>query len=319
MSPEQQDVDKAAKDGANSAVAAATPVQGYGPALQRTALAVGAAHVFLAAMWFGWLPFMGDDGGTSSAAEWYTCYLIEESLSLDNLFAFFLVFRFFKVPLESQNRVLLWGVVGAVVMRATMVGAGAVMVHSFHHVLLLFACVLLYQGYQIASGGDGDDDEEDLENNRVIKFARALIPVSSEYRGSQFFVMQKGGWKATPLMLVLVCIELSDVVFAIDSVPAAFGVTQKALVIYTANMFAIASLRSLYSVVAHAVDDLPYLQKAIGVVLCFIGLKMLLESAGFALGNTMSLVVVLATLSGGVAMSLLSKRRRLTDPEFQVV
>eukprot|EP00729_Bicosta_minor_P012144 gene12144-7816_t len=180
---------------------------GYMEALGRTAVAVAAAHT---------------DGGVAASYEWYTCYLIEETLSLDNLFAFYLVFKFFKVPLESQNRVLQWGIIGAVVMRAIMVGAGALIVKQFHAVLLLFALILLYQGLKITFVGEDDDDDDDLEDNKIIKASKWLVPVTSSYHDSKFFVREDGKLKATPLLLVLISIEFSDVVFAIDSVPAAF-------------------------------------------------------------------------------------------------
>eukprot|EP00040_Diaphanoeca_grandis_P023415 m.127318 g.127318 ORF g.127318 m.127318 type:complete len:336 (+) comp29265_c0_seq1:281-1288(+) len=292
----------------------------YKPALFRTAVAVLAAHLFLLAMVRGMLPFMGGNGGADVASEWYTCYLIEESLSMDNLFAFYLVFRYFHVPIDSQNRVLKWGIVGAVVMRAMMIGAGAVMVTKFHFLLLFFAGILIYQGGKILNEPtDENEDEEDLSSNWIVVFARKLVPVSKDFHGSDFFVVEGGSWKATPLLLVLVIIELSDVVFAIDSVPAAFGVSSNSVVIFTANMFAILSLRSLYSIIAHAVNDLPYLQKSIGAVLLFVGLKMFAEPLGITVTNRQSLFIVLLMLLIGVLASLIHRRRMQRKPKSAMV
>merc|ERR1712232_482400 len=203
-----------------------------------------------------------------------------------------------------------WGIIGAVIMRAVMVGAGALIVSKFHGVLLLFALLLLYQGGKIAYG-DGDDDEnEDLENNYVIQLARHLVPVSSDFSGEDFTTTTNGKWTATPLLLTLVAIEFSDVVFAIDSVPAAFGVSESAIVIYTANMFAILSLRSIYTVIAQVVNGLPELQKAIGIVLVFIGAKMLAEAMGFNMETRFSLFVVVGILGVGAMLSLKGKKAR---------
>lgn len=281
----------------------------YSAAIIRTVIAVAAAHVFLAAMVFGRIPFLGDDGGMSVASEWYTCYIIEESLSMDNLFAFYLVFRYFKVPIDSQNRVLKWGIIGAVVMRATMIAAGAVIVSKFHFLLLVFAAVLVYQGGRIFYSDD-DDDEDDIGSNWIVTLSRKFVPVSANFHGSDFFTFENGQRKATPLLLVLVIIELSDVVFAIDSVPAAFGVTKNPTVIFTANMFAILSLRSLYSIIAHAVNDLPYLQKSIGAVLLFVGLKMFAEPFELSISNTHSLMIILFILFIGVVTSVVAKQRQ---------
>lgn len=280
----------------------------YRKALVRTAVAVLAAHVFLGLMTMGMVPWMGEDGGVGQASEWYTCYVIEESLSMDNLFAFYLVFRYFKVPVASQNRVLQWGIIGAVVMRLAMVTAGAAIVTRFHFVLLIFAAILVFQGTRII-WSDDDEDDFDGEDNWIVKLVGKVVPVLHEYDGSSFFVVGPGGrWMATPLMLVLIVIEISDVVFAVDSVPAAFGVSQSPTVIFTANMFAIMSLRSLYSIVAHAVNDLPALQKSIGAVLMFIGLKMFGESAGFSIPNSASMIVVFSLLGVGAFVSLRARK-----------
>merc|ERR1712139_645881 len=198
--------------------------------------------------------------------EFYAGYILELSLSLDNLFAFYLVFKYFKVVSErAQNRVLFWGIVGAIVLRAFMVAVGAAAIHQYRPLLLVCAAVLIYSTYQVFFMEE-DDDDEDLENNSVVKLAQWLVPVSGTYHSSDFF--HEG--KATPLLLVLVVIEFSDVVFAVDSVPAIFGITEDGIVVWAACMCAILCLRSLYTLIVQFVADLEYMNKAIGLVLFFI-------------------------------------------------
>jgi len=331
----------------------------YKKALLRAGAIIGMAHLFVLGLYYGLVPF---GRGTAeqnhqNAFDFYSVYLIEASLSLDNLFAFYLVFKYFKVSLRAQSRVLFWGILGAVVLRATMIGLGTQLVAHFRAVLLLFAALLLYQGVRFALWGDGDDDDDDesaLADNRVVRLVSWLVPVTPDFHGQAFFVTVPvpgegeggegggsggggggggggagggaggasggggggaagggggggGGRKrtmGTPLLLVLCVIELSDVVFAVDSVPAAFGVTQKGWIIFCANMFDIAALRSLYPIVANLVSDLPLLQKAVGLVLCFVGGKIFGSYFGYEVGNRASLAVVGGILLLGAAASL---------------
>merc|ERR1712159_804647 len=205
--------------------------------------------------------------------EFYAGYILELSLSLDNLFAFYLVFKYFKVVSErAQNRVLFWGIVGAIVLRAFMVAVGAAAIHQYRPLLLVCAAVLIYSTYQVFFMEE-DDDDEDLENNSVVKLAQWLVPVSGTYHSSDFF----HDGRATPLLLVLVVIEFSDVVFAVDSVPAIFGITEDPYIVWAACMCAIMCLRSLYTLIVQFVADLEYMNKAIGLVLFFIAIKLILD------------------------------------------
>merc|ERR1712159_933260 len=205
--------------------------------------------------------------------EFYAGYILELSLSLDNLFAFYLVFKYFKVVSEkAQNRVLFWGIVGAIVLRAAMVLAGAAAIHEYRPLLLVCAAVLIYSTYQVFFMEE-DDEDEDLSNNSVVKLAQWLVPCGSTYHSSDF--VHDG--KFTPLMLVLVVIEFSDVVFAVDSVPAIFGITGDGVVVWAACMCAILCLRSLYTLIVQFVADLEYMNKAIGLVLFFIAIKLILD------------------------------------------
>merc|ERR1719331_269942 len=238
--------------------------------------------------------------------EFYAGYILELSLSLDNLFAFYLVFKYFKVVKESaQNRVLFWGIIGAIVMRAFMVAVGAAAIHQYRPLLLVCAAVLIYSTYQVFFMEE-DDDDEDLENNSVVKLAQWLVPVSGTYHSSDFF--HEG--KATPLLLVLVVIEFSDVVFAVDSVPAIFGITEDPYIVWAACMCAIMCLRSLYTLIVQFVADLEYMNKAIGLVLFFIAIKLILDLVfHFKLSIVISLSFVAGILFSGAILSIIKKAR----------
>merc|ERR1711959_51685 len=234
--------------------------------------------------------------------EFYAGYILELSLSLDNLFAFYLVFKYFKVVSEkAQNRVLFWGILGAIVLRAIMVMMGAAALHQYRPLLLVCAVVLLYSTYQVFFLEE-DDDEEDLSDNGVVLFAQKLVPVSGGYHGSDFY--HEG--KATPLLLVLAVIELSDVVFAVDSIPAIFGITEDGYVVWAACMCAIMCLRSLYTLIVQYVADLEYMNKAIGLVLFFIAIKLILDMVfHYKITIVISLSFVAGILFAGAILSIL--------------
>jgi len=195
--------------------------------------------------------------GAGKAEEFFAGYLLEQSLSVDNLFVFVLVFDYFKVPLASQPRVLNYGIWGAMVMRAAMIIAGYEAVTNFKPILLVFAGVLIFSSYKLIAEGD-EEEEEDMSENAIVKFCSGLLPVSTEYDGDNFFTMENGAKIATPLLLCLCVIELSDVVFAVDSIPAVFGITEDPLIVYSSNIFAIMGLRSLFAFVATMVAELEY-------------------------------------------------------------
>merc|ERR1711934_1126019 len=244
--------------------------------------------------------------------EFYAGYILELSLSLDNLFAFYLVFKYFKVVSErAQNRVLFWGIVGAIVLRAFMVAVGAAAIHQYRPLLLVCAAVLIYSTYQVFFMEE-DDDDEDLENNSVVKLAQWLVPVSGTYHSSDFF--HEG--KATPLLLVLVVIEFSDVVFAVDSVPAIFGITEDPYIVWAACMCAIMCLRSLYTLIVQFVADLEYMNKAIGLVLFFIAVKLILDICfGVHVSIAMSLAFVAGILFAGAFLSIMKLRNEEGEEE----
>jgi TerC family integral membrane protein len=229
--------------------------------------------------------------------------LLELTLSLDNLFAFYLIFKFFKVRnKEAVERTLFWGILGAMVLRALVVAIGVVAIKQSECVLFLAAIVLLWTAFQVFYGDE--DDDEDLEDNSIIKFCKRCMPVTHEYDGANFFTMTPEGRKMTPLMLVNVVINLSDIAFAMDSVPAVFGITDDYVVVWTSSMCAILALRSLYTVTVHYVADMPYMNNAIGIVLFFIAAKLLLKIMFHVeLPVTLSLLVVFIILGIGLAAS----------------
>jgi TerC family integral membrane protein len=197
---------------------------------------------------------LGAFAGREAAEEYFAGYLLEQSLSVDNLFVFVLVFDYFKVPMSQQQKVLGYGIGGAMAMRAAMIVAGYEAITNFKPILLVFAGILIFSSYKLIA--EEDEEEEDMSQNAIVKFASSLVPVSDEYDGDNFFTLVDGVKTATPLLLCLVVIELSDVVFAVDSIPAVFGVTQDPLIVYSSNIFAILGLRSLYAFVATMVAEL---------------------------------------------------------------
>lgn len=272
----------------------------YKNAVRNTLLWVSAAMIFGTGLIY--------TCGSEVGEEFFAGYLIEESLSVDNLFVFLLLFEYFKVPMEYQNRVLNWGIIGAVVMRAVMIGLGSVAISNFHEILLVFAAILIFSSGKVLFAGD-EEEEENLEENAIVKFSSNLVKATPNFDGDRFFTMIDGVKRATPLLLCLVAVEISDVVFAVDSIPAVFGVTENPLVVFSSNMFAIAGLRSLYVILSKAAADLKYLEPAVAVVLAFIGSKMIAEYAGFHVATELSLAVVASLLGIGVGASIWEQKR----------
>lgn len=272
---------------------AVSSTSGKGSAIRRVTL------VILAAVLFGVSIALKD--GAEKASEYFAGYLLEQSLSVDNLFVFVLVFKYFKVPKEYQNRILSYGIAGAVVFRAVMIILGTASIQKFEAVNLLLAVILLFTSYKLFAE---EEQESDLSDNFIVKTCQKFIPVTEYYDDDRFFTNQDGLWKATPLLLTLAVIELSDIAFAIDSIPAVFGVTRDPLIILSSNIFAISGLRPLYVLISESMSELEYLQPAIGIVLGFIGTKMIFDFFGYHIPTEASLAVVTTCLSGGVILSL---------------
>ena len=233
-----------------------------------------------------------------------TGFLIEKSLSVDNLFVFILVFGVFRIPAQLQHRVLYWGILGAIILRMVMILAGAALVQQFHAILYAFGALLIYSGAKILVLRDGDADERP-EDNKIIRLATRLLPSVPELEGSRFFVIREGRRLATPMLICLVAVEISDVVFAVDSIPAIFVITDDPFIVFTSNIFAIMGLRSLYFLLARWVDLFRFLQTGVGIVLVFVGMKMMVVYFDIKIPTLVSLGVVVGVLVLSILLSVL--------------
>ncbi len=258
---------------------------------------IGLALIFNAFVYF--------TRGAEQGIHFFTGYLIEKSLSVDNIFVMALIFSFFAVPKLYQHRVLFWGILGALLMRAIFIGAGAALLARFHWIIYIFGGFLLFTGIKMALHRD---EEIHPEHNPVLKLVRRMIPVTNDYEGPHFFVRKAGKLMATPLFLVLVLVETTDLIFAVDSIPAIFAVTQDPFIVYTSNIFAILGLRSLYFVLAGVMDKFVYLKVGLAAILVFVGGKMLATEV-YKVPATVSLAVVATILTVAVVASLLKNRR----------
>jgi tellurite resistance protein TerC len=243
--------------------------------------------------------------GADPALQFLTGYLIEKSLSIDNIFVFALIFGYFAVPAAYQHRVLYWGMLGALVLRAAFIFAGSALLAQFHWVIYLFGAFLILTGIRMALHRG---EEIHPERNPVLRLARRLLPVTSDYREDRLFVREGGRRLVTPLFLVLLMIESTDLVFAVDSIPAIFAVTRDPFIVYTSNVFAILGLRSLYFVLAGVIGKFHYLKLGLSSVLVFVGGKMTLADV-YEIPSLVSLAVIAALLTAAVAASLWKSRR----------
>ncbi|MFI5229338.1 MAG: TerC/Alx family metal homeostasis membrane protein, partial [Gemmatimonadales bacterium] len=221
-----------------------------------------------------------------------------------------LIFEYFRVPKSCQHRVLFYGILGALMMRGLFIAAGSALVSNFHWVLYVFGALLVLTGIRMAFKGD---DSFDGEQNRVVRLVRRWVPISAEFKGKHFFTVEAGRRLATPLLLVLVLVEVTDLIFAIDSIPAIFGVTTHPFIVFTSNIFAVLGLRSLYFLLAAVVDRFHLLKYGLAVILSFVGLKMLLEHV-IRIDITLSLTVILSVLALSVVASLLVSKRATRTP-----
>ena len=252
--------------------------------------------------------------GTQSALEFYTGYLIELSLSVDNLFVFLLIFSYFCVRPEAQPKVLKWGIMGAIVMRLIMIALGALLLQQFNWIIYVFGAILVVTGIRMYTQ---KDEAVHLERNPVVRLARRLLPIDKAYDGTKFFTRTVDGrLLATPLLLVVLVVEWSDLVFAIDSIPAIFAITRDPFLIYSSNIFAILGLRALFFVLAGMLDKFVYLKPGVAFILVFVGVKMTL-SAWIHIPTALSLAVIVLTLAAAVGLSIYRSSRE-PDPASSV-
>jgi len=243
--------------------------------------------------------------GAQSGGEYFAGYLIEKALSVDNIFVFAMVFAYFAVPAKYQHRVLFWGIVGAIVFRAIFIVGGAELLKSFHWLIYVFGAILLFTGLKMAFGGE---TEVHPEKNPALKLLRRVMPLTNQYHGQKFFVRIAGTLTATPLFAVLLIVETTDILFAIDSIPAIFAVTREPFIVFASNAFAILGLRSLYFVLADMMHRFKYLKLGLGGVLVFAGIKMFLSESPYKVDIWVSLGVIGLILVISIVASLLATR-----------
>ena len=266
-------------------------------ALSWTLVWVGLALAFNLGVWY----FMGP----AKALEFFTGYIIEESLSVDNLFVFIMIFSYFHVSRAQQPKILKWGIIGALVMRGIFIVVGIELIERFHWMVYIFGAVLIYTGFKMAFGGD---EEVHPENNPLVKLVRRFMPITRRTYGDHFFIKRRGIWAATPLFLTLVVVESSDVIFAVDSIPAVLAVTHDPFIVYSSNVFAIMGLRSLYYLLAHVMEMFSYLKLGVSVILAFVGAKMLLVDL-VEIPLLLSLGVIVGTLTISILTSVLLAKK----------
>ncbi len=244
--------------------------------------------------------------GPQKGLEFFTGYVIEKSLSVDNVFVFALLFSYFAVPQLYQHKVLFWGILGALVMRAIMIFLGAALIERFTWIIYVFGAFLILTGVKMIVKRE---EEIHPERNPLVRWFKKLMPVTNDYRGDKFFVRENGVRMATPLFVVLLLVEFSDLIFAVDSIPAIFAVTKDPFIVYTSNVFAILGLRSLYFALAGVMDKFHYLKIGLGVVLAFVGVKMLLGHTPYKIDTLVSLGVIVGVLAASVLLSLLRPKK----------
>jgi TerC family integral membrane protein len=269
---------------------------------------ISLALLFNGAIYLFWQQLRPDSPASNSEAalQFLTGYLIEKALSVDNIFVFVLIFSYFRVPAAYQHRVLFWGILGALVMRGTMILAGAALIKQFHWIIYVFGAFLIFTGIRMAFH---KNEELHPEDNPLVKLVKRLVPVTKDYQGDRFFVREAGRLLATPLLIVLVVVESTDLIFAVDSIPAIFAVTEDPFIVYTSNVFAILGLRSLYFLLAGVIDKFHYLKLGLSVVLVFVGVKMLLTDTAFKIPIGASLGIIALILTAAIGASLVRMRR----------
>ncbi|MBI5476762.1 MAG: TerC family protein [Ignavibacteriales bacterium] len=262
-------------------------------ALGWTAFWISLAILFGLFIWY--------ERGSVKELEFFTGYVVEEALSVDNVFVFIVIFSYFSVPKNAQHKVLFWGILGAIIFRAIFIVAGAALISQFHWIIYLLGAFLIFTAIKLAVQRE---TEVHPEHNPLIKLARKIFPVTKDYSGEKFFVKQNGRRYATPLLLVLLMIESTDIAFATDSIPAIFAITQDTFIIYTSNIFAILGLRSLYFVASGFMKEFRYLKYGLSVVLGFIGVKMLIEP-WFQIPILSSLAAIFIIIATSILTSVL--------------
>jgi tellurite resistance protein TerC len=245
--------------------------------------------------------------GRTEAIEFVSIYITEEMLSVDNLFVILLIFNFFKIEEEYHHKVLFWGILGAILFRALFITGGSILVHQFAWILYIFGGLLIFTGIKLFT--DKGEEHIDLEKNKTFRFLHTYLPVSSKHHNGKFFLKEKGKTYVTSLFIILCLIEVTDILFAIDSIPAAFSISQNAFIIFTANILAVMGLRSLFFLIENLLNTFHHLQKALSFILIFIGAKMFLGIVEIHISSLISFGFIILALLSAVILSLLFPKK----------
>jgi tellurite resistance protein TerC len=265
---------------------------------------------------FGVFILVYDESGTEGAVQYFSAYLTEYALSVDNIFVILLILKYFKVNEAYYHKILFWGILGAIVFRGVFIFVGALIIQQFHWALYIFGVLLIYSGIRIYF--EDGDEKIDPEKNPILRFCKRYLPMSHHDHGGNFVIREKGKMLFTPLFLVIVLIETTDLIFAVDSIPAAFAITQNPFLIYTSNIFAVMGLRAMFFLLAGIIDKFYLLQKGLSIILFFIGAKMLLDIWHIEVNVYLSFTVIIVTLTLSIIFSVLIPRANKEREEEKV-
>jgi len=267
----------------------------FKPALYQSLFWIGISLVFGLLVFI----FIGKD----TAVEFLSAYVTEKMLSVDNLFVILLIFNYFKLEEKYHHKALFWGIIGAIIFRAVFIGVGAYVISQFHWILYIFGALLFYTGVKLLR--DKKEEHINFENNKVIKFAHKLLPFTDTHHGGKFFVRQNGKFYFTSLFMIVLLVEATDIIFAVDSIPAVFSISQNMFVVFTSNIFAIMGLRALFFLIENILHKFHHLQKGLAFILLFIGLKMLSGIFGIHLSSVLSLGIIMFAIVSSIVLSIL--------------
>jgi tellurite resistance protein TerC len=265
---------------------------------------------------FGVFILLYDESGTEGAVQYFSAYLTEYALSVDNIFVILLILKYFKVNEAYYHKVLFWGILGAIVFRGVFIFVGTYLIERLHWILYIFGVLLVYSGIRIYF--DDGDEKIEPEKNPILKLCKKYLPMSHHDQGGHFVIRENGKLMFTPLFLVIVMIETTDLIFAVDSIPAAFAITQNPFLIYTSNIFAVMGLRAMFFLLAGIIDRFYLLQKGLSVILLFIGAKMLLDIWRIEINVYVSFTVIIVTLTLSIIFSVLIPRKEKKTEEEEV-
>lgn len=271
----------------------------FKPALYQSLFWVGVSLIF------GFLIYLFI--GKETAVEFFSAYVTEKMLSVDNLFVILLIFSYFKLEEKYHHKALFWGILGAIVFRAIFIGVGAYIIHQFYWVLYIFGAILLYTGIKLLQ--DKKEEHIDFKNSKVIKFAHKILPFTESHHGGKFFFRENGKFYLTSLFMVVLMVETTDIIFAVDSIPAVFAISQNLFVVFTSNIFAIMGLRALFFLIENILHKFHHLQKGLAVILLFIGAKMLMGIFGLHISSLISFGVIMFALVSSIVLSMMFPKK----------